>query len=245
MKSSFLQQHLRTLHNWLAYPHKISLNYGILEALKWLALILMTGDHINHVIYEDFLKTPVPILSNMGRSVLPLFAFALAYSLAQPQAIVKKVYQRVSIRLLITSLIACIPYVALRGWSPLNILFTLLLSTVIARLLLIRNNEYSRMWGMILFIVLGVFCEYAWFGIFVFLCSWQYCRKPCRGTFILWVLSLCILYPMNGNFYALAAIPIIYLFSWLKISAPRVRYIFYVYYPIHLSCIWLYLQYIL
>ncbi len=42
------------------------------ELIKWVALILMIGDHINKYLLND----TIPILYNAGRVVMPLF-FAL------------------------------------------------------------------------------------------------------------------------------------------------------------------------
>ncbi len=40
------------------------------ELIKWVALILMIGDHINKYLLND----TIPILYNAGRVVMPLFA---------------------------------------------------------------------------------------------------------------------------------------------------------------------------
>lgn len=58
---------------------KLYLSDGSIELLKWLALILMTGDHIN----KYLLDYSNDILFNMGRLVLPIFVFVLAYNLTR------------------------------------------------------------------------------------------------------------------------------------------------------------------
>lgn len=51
---------------------------GTVEALKWLALALMTGDHVNKYLFNGTL----PFLFEAGRLALPIFVFVLAYNLA-------------------------------------------------------------------------------------------------------------------------------------------------------------------
>ncbi|MFL7985039.1 TraX family protein, partial [Xanthomonas vasicola] len=52
------------------------------EALKWIALVLMTGDHVAKVLFGGY----VPVLSELGRIAFPVFALVMAYNLAQPRA---------------------------------------------------------------------------------------------------------------------------------------------------------------
>nr|WEG85486.1 trbP [Escherichia coli] len=56
---------------------------GTIEALKWLALLAMTGDHVNKYLFNGTL----PYLFEAGRLALPLFVFVLAYNLARPGAL--------------------------------------------------------------------------------------------------------------------------------------------------------------
>jgi len=68
------------------------------ELLKWLAVILMTGDHVAKVIYGGY----VPGLSEAGRVAFPLFALVMAYNLAQPDADVGKSVRRLPLNILLT-----------------------------------------------------------------------------------------------------------------------------------------------
>ena len=40
------------------------------EALKWIALVLMTGDHVARVFFGGY----VPVVSELGRIAFPVFA---------------------------------------------------------------------------------------------------------------------------------------------------------------------------
>jgi hypothetical protein len=42
---------------------------------------------------------------------------------------------------------------------------------------------------------------------------------------------------VNRNFWAMTAIPVIFLAPQIKLNIPRIRYAFYIYYPAHLAVI--------
>lgn len=87
------------------------------ELLKWLAVILMTGDHVAKVIYGGY----VPGLSEAGRVAFPLFALVMAYNLAQPGADVGKSIRRLALWGVIAQPVHAL---AFGYWLPLNILLT-------------------------------------------------------------------------------------------------------------------------
>ena len=90
---------------------RLELSSGALEALKWLALLLMTLDHVN----KHLLHASVPELFAAGRLALPLFGFVLGYNLARPGALVGGVYSRTARRLALFGSIASVPFIALGG----------------------------------------------------------------------------------------------------------------------------------
>ncbi|MGE4125505.1 MAG: TraX family protein [Pusillimonas sp.] len=127
---------------------------GTVEALKWLALVLMTGDHVNKYLFNATL----PVLFEAGRVALPLFVFVLAYNLARPGTLERGVYGRAMSRLTVFGALASVPFVALGGlawgWWPLNVMFTLLVVTASA-----KNTSKPLFSGAFLFITL-VFLPY-------------------------------------------------------------------------------------
>ena len=58
-------------------------------------------------------------------------------------------------------------------------------------------------------------------------------------TLALWVGALASLYIINRNLWALAALPLIFAAGQFKLSVPRGRLGFYVYYPAHLAVLWI------
>ena len=73
---------------------------GTLEALKWLALVLMALDHTNKFLFKEKL----PVLFEMGRLAMPTFAFVLAYNLTRPGAFAAGAHVRTMGRLKLPSI---------------------------------------------------------------------------------------------------------------------------------------------
>jgi TraX protein len=215
----------------------VVLSSGALEALKWLALVLMTLDHVNKYLLQGL----VPEMFAAGRLALPLFGFVLGYNLARPGALASGAYARTVRRLAVFGGIASAPFIALGGlgwgWWPLNIMATLLLATVCAWLIEIGGTARLAAAGA-LFIAGGALVEFWWPGVAACLAAWAYCRRPGWVTLALWVGALACLYVINRNLWALAAMPLIFSARSVKVDMPRVRLGFYVYYPVHLAVIY-------
>jgi len=207
---------------------------GTIEALKWLALALMTLDHVNKYLLHDKLAGAFAL----GRLAMPIFAFVLAYNLARPGALEKGVYPRVVLRLLLVGVIASVPFMALgglaAGWWPLNILFLLALATASIWLIEKRTNA-SQSAAFFLFLVGGAFVEFWWFGLGFCLAAWWYCKTRSRAALLVWVFAAASLYTVNRNLWALVSIPLILAAPLVEIGMPRLRNVFYVYYPAHLA----------
>jgi hypothetical protein len=75
---------------------------GSLAALKWLASVLMTLDHVDAAFFSRSLGWP----TQLGRLVFPIFGFVLAYNLAQPQARASDAIDRTLRRLLAFGVLA-------------------------------------------------------------------------------------------------------------------------------------------
>ena len=213
------------------------LSSGTPEALKWLALLLMTLDHVN----KHPLHASVPDLFVAGRLALPLFGFVLGYNLAQPGALASGGYSRTARRLAVFGIIATIPFIALGGlgwgWWPFNIMATLLVAMLCAWL--IEGGGLARLAAVgVMFIVGGALVEFWWPGLAVCLMTWAYGRWPTWSRLALWIGALASLYVVNRNLWALAALALIFAAGQVKIDVPRSRLGFYVYYPAYLAVLW-------
>lgn len=217
---------------------RLAISNGSLEALKWLALLLMTGDHINKYLFNGTIE----LLYIAGRMAMPIFVFILAYNLARPDAIERGIYKRTMKRLMVFGIIATPPFLALggtikTGW-PLNILFTLLALTTILYLIEVRPMN-TFVFAAITFIFAGSSVEFWWPALLLGVATWCYFKQPGFTPAVISLISLGSLWIINHNLWALGAIPLIMGAALIPIKFPRFRWAFYVYYPAHLFIIFL------
>lgn len=228
-------------------PPRLGVSDGTIEALKWLGVILMTLDHLN----KYLLHGAVPALFALGRIALPLFTFVLAFNLARPGALDRGAYGRAATRLLVFGAIASIPFISLgglgAGWWPLNIMATLLVGTTVVYLL-DRGGFIRITSAFVLFLIGGCLVEFWWPAIATILAAWCYMKRPSWLALLAWLLATLALnlngwafarMPIvNASTWALAAFPIIFASSHVTLAAPRLRYVFYAYFPLHLGVLW-------
>lgn len=194
---------------------------GARESLKWLAVFLMTLDHVAKILYGGY----VPGLSEAGRIAFPIFAIVMAYNLAQPSADIVKSIRR----LLLWGIIAQpVHALAFGYWLPLNILLTFALAATAVYALSCRQWLALAVSAG----VLPLFVDYQWYGVGFVLFSWLafHHRR-------LWLLApafaaICL---FNGNLWALAAIPVVGAAAGIRWIVPRTRWAFYGYYVGHLA----------
>ncbi|EJL9283271.1 conjugal transfer protein TraX [Salmonella enterica] len=208
---------------------------GTVEGLKWLGLLLMTGDHVNKYLFNGTL----PFLFEAGRLAMPIFVFVLAFNLARPGQLERGVYQRTMKRLAAFGALASIPFIALgglyAGWWPLNILFTLLALTATAYLI----ERGNIAWAALVLMGAGAMVEYWWPALLFGLAVWSYARKPTLAAAGVAVIACAALGFINGNMWALAVLPVLLSATCLNLRMPRLRWAFYAYYPLHLGALWL------
>lgn len=214
--------------------------------LKWLALLLMLGDHVN----KYLLAGSQVWMYNLGRISMPLFIFVLGYNLARYGNSQPDVYRSTAFRLFGFGVLAMPAYAALGaifgvlagGWWPLNMMFTLLAAVVVAWLL-DKGGRWPTIGACLVFVWGGALGEYWWPAVAACLYVWAYFRKPGVGYLLGFVVCLAVLQLINGNAWALCAVPLIAAARAWRWPLPRVKWFFYAFYPAHLSAIWLYLRF--
>lgn len=202
------------------------LSGGTLTALKWLAVALMIADHADWLLLDGQLG----IHAGLGRLVFPLFGWIIAYNLARPGAWARRVHLRMLKRLVIVGALASPAYVYLAGWLPLNIMFSLAAFVVLAILLELR--AYGAALGLLL--LSGLLVDYNWLGLGYCLAVWAGYRYGRPAWILAAAAALAGLYTVNGNVFALAALPLLWLASGLRLDLPRHQLAFYAVYPVHL-----------
>ena len=217
---------------------RVVVSDGTIEALKWLALLLMVADHTNKYLLHDASHP----LFNAGRIAMPLFVFVLAYNLARPDAYKRGAHGRTMKRLALFGLLATPPFIALggllAGWWPLNILFALLSLTAIIYCLE-QKTISDYLIACAVFIVGGSSVEFWWPVLAFGIALWWYCKTPQIAPLIIAVVALLLLRIINGNYWAFAALPILIASTAVTIPVPRFQWLFYYFYPLHLALLWL------
>lgn len=217
---------------------------GARELLKWIALVLMTGDHVAKVFYGGY----VPVVSELGRTAFPVFAVVLAYNLAQPGVDALKSFRR----LLLWGILAQPAHgMAFGYWAPFNVLLSFALAS--AAIWSIQQRQWVLL-GMCS-VVAPFLVDYQWFGLALVLSSWWLFRfsiearsatpaaivpgatRPWNGRSLRLVLVAAgfgLLCWYNRNGWALLAIPLLVALAPRDVQVPRMRWAFYGYYLGHL-----------
>mgnify|MGYP003575645171 CR=1 FL=1 len=205
---------------------------GSLEALKWVALVLMVGDHVNKYLLHE----SSTVLYALGRMVMPVFGFVLMFNLARPGALAGGLHRRIMKRLAIFGALATPAFVWLVGWWPLNILCTLFVATLVVYKLE-RGGKGHRLLAVAAFVIGGALVEFWWPALLCCLGAWAFVRQPTAGRFTLWALGTASLTIINGNFAALVALALIWGATQVDIPLRRSRWVFYAFYPAHLTAL--------
>lgn len=214
---------------------RLSLSSGTVELLKWIGLVLMTIDHVNKYLFNE----TNAIAFAAGRLTMPIFGFVLAYNLARPGALAQGLYRRAALRLAAFGLLATPAFLALGGLLagvyPLNIMFTLLIAVAVCY----QVDRGNRVAAAAAFLVGGAAVEFWWPAVGFCMAVWLYARRPSWGSLAFGVASCAALWAVNGNLWALASLPLLAAATRLHVAVPRLRWVFYAYYPAHLAALWL------
>ena len=202
-----------------------------IELIKWIAVILMTADHINKYLYN----WTIPGLFELGRLAMPLFALVLGVNLARLDTESLKFDMPVIKRLAVFCAISTPIFIILGGVSklglPLNILATLLVGTI--TFVLMQRRQYAAALAVFLFGGWGV--EFWWFGVAVVVAAAWFFVLPNLPRLMLLLIAISSLEIINQNYYALLAVPVFFIAAKIPLSLPRWKWFFYIYYPLHLS----------
>lgn len=203
----------------------IEFSDGNIEALKWIAFVLMIGDHVNTFVLGGSEKW----LSAAGRIVLPLFVIAIGLALSYSWCPAESMRLAAS-RMLLVGAMATPLYSGLRGeLLPLNIMFSLALVLLVLSFYLDRRYILA-----ILCVPLTAYVDYLNLPLILLIGAWMLIAHRTLANFLIFIVAIALLWLANTNFYALLAIPVVWLVLRLNLQMPRVRYIFYWLYPLHL-----------
>ncbi len=214
-------------------------------ALKWLALILMTVDHFGLIFFGFFPFSVYRILRCIGRVSFPLFAYLTAEGFRYTKN--RKAY---ALRMVVFGVLIQVGYFLFARSLDLNIFFTLALSLLFIYLFEASKADKRKIPLFLLALLLAVFpcymfssfygfaVSYGLFGALLPLFAYVGRGKWERLAFftlgnILLCLSLTAAPLGEWQWFCLLALPILMLYNG-QAGKYRMKYFFYLYYPLHL-----------
>ena len=217
------------------------------DILKIIAILTMTIDHIGYILTPSFEIT----LRLIGRLSFPIFVFLLVFNLSQ-QNIFKKYLTRLFIFAILTSLIIGPFKYTLKDMLPLNIFWTLLLSTTtiygIDKINKDFKNSKTRLFIMgymfLICTMLSFLTDYEFYG-FLYILNLYGWFKTQNKLFA--VASLLFSFLINLHISIPASIiscltTVLFLFPIRKSKNAkrflRPWWLFYAYYPFHLAILY-------
>lgn len=211
----------------ITHDKHIQFDPAALLGLKLAAFYWMVLDHMDWLLFDG-----QGAHASVGRLVFPIFGVVIAYNMARVDL---QTLSRMFGRLAAIAGITTPVYAYLTGYVlPLNIMFTLA-AAVGVYLLAMQEREYL---AILAGFAAGVVCDYAWFGVFGvagMALAMRARSQPWLGwcAFVLFAASLTAI---NGNLWALAAVPMVWAMSAIRPgAAPRMKWLFWVGYPAHLG----------
>lgn len=200
--------------------------------LKILAIIFMTIDHVGFILFPK-----INILRVIGRISFPIFAFQTGISFEKT-----KNKEKYILRMLIFTIFSQIPFnIAIQAGAPgyphfLNIGATLTCGILALYCLEKFENKILKYTSTLLVILLGVFIpmDYGWIGILTIIVL-HYFKKDklfASVSFATLVSINCIVKNSSFNLPEIIALIPILLYNGKK--GPNVKYLFYIFYPLHL-----------
>jgi hypothetical protein len=205
------------------------------ELLKVIAIVTMALDHIYVILYPDLL-----LLHIIGRLAFPLFAYLIVLGIESTEK-----PRRYMITLLAFALISQIPYFLafeIQPFERLNILFTLFLSAVT----LYFYNKKSPLAFIPLLLSIIFPMEGTYYVVLMVVGMKLLKETPKLGIIALIAVNLQFLIIPDVQILSLFAVPLVFLHvkGWLKkeilipessLSYSLRKYLFYLFYPLHLA----------
>ncbi|MFW6382292.1 MAG: TraX family protein [Bacillota bacterium] len=200
--------------------------------LKMVAITTMLIDHIGVIIFPDLI-----ILRIIGRLAFPLFAFLITEGYHHTSN-----FNKYLARLALLALISQYPFWLAFGFdSGLNIFFTLVLGLLAIAL----SDKFGNIIPAILLAVLAdiIGADYRFFGVFLiylihhFRYNYKYLLISVTGLYGFFYLFIGLMVPGNSIFYYIqffALISFILIKFYSGEQGPKLKYFFYLFYPVHL-----------
>lgn len=211
------------------------------EILKWIALITMTIDHTGAVLFPGY-----ELLRVIGRLSFPIFGYLIVLGVESTRNV-----RNYFLRLFLFALISQVPFYLALGYPPfesLNIFFTLSFG--------ILSLTNPLMMAVSFFASALLNFDYNVYGIALIIMMRILKNNTKHGVISLIVLNSIFIFIYPIQILSLLALPIIILYKNGSLNIERAanesrlkkslrKYLFYSYYPIHLTVLYIIKSYII
>jgi TraX protein len=120
-----------------------------------------------------------------------------------------------------------------------------MLTLAVVVMYLLEVGGVGRITGALLvFLIGGAVVEFWWPALALCVACWAYCKRSSGWRLAAMIAAAGSLWLVNRNLWALAAVPLMLLAPALDVPIPRLRYLFYAYYPGHLLALWVARRYL-
>lgn len=200
------------------------------SALKMVALVSMTLDHIAYYLMDSGIAYDA--MRTVGRMAFPIFAFLLVEGYVHTRSV-----RKYALKLFVFALVSDIPWWLLNHDNTHNVFFTLLLGLVAMEGMKKIDNK-PLLWCVLMTAVCGVatwlHVDYEYSGILL-ICAFYIFRANDLTKSLLATLFM-YQYGVIGLWLGLA---VLHCYNGERgfIKGQYVKYLFYIYYPLHLSMI--------
>lgn len=201
------------------------------SALKIIALVSMTVDHIAYYLMVHG-TLQYDLMRTVGRMAFPIFAFLLVEGYVHTRSV-----RKYALKLFVFALVSDIPWWLLNHDNTHNVFFTLLLGLVAMEGMKKIDNK-PLLWCVLMTVVCGVatwlHVDYEYSGILL-ICAFYIFRANDLTKSLLATLFM-YQYGVIGLWLGLA---VLHCYNGERgfIKGQYVKYLFYIYYPLHLSMI--------
>lgn len=225
------------------------INQSRLEAIQWLALVLMIFDHVGAFVFPNHEWMRI-----VGRFSFPLFALVFSCRVAKSlRRDENKDFSPMLLKLFISGFLAHLAFLVITmswGLQEVNIMFSFVTTLMILSMCLEGNNASGIPWGYrimaascVLFFSSNKIDYNAW-GILLMLSLFSYFRWKDSLSLVFSFLMLVVLSAQNDQPYAYLAAPVAFFLlkiptGWMEAKKPYPN-IFYWLYPSHLFLIIVY-----
>lgn len=208
-------------------------------SLKMLAIICMLIDHVGFIFFPN-----LSILRVIGRLAFPLFAFQIGVGFQNTKNKEKYIF-----RMIVFTLISQYPFWLMLTTKIPNSSFTLNVGATLTLGLLCLyaiekiENKFFKVLVPLLILTISFFIpiDYSWYGVLTIIIFYIFRNSKVLSFSSYFILLVSYMAYKNSLFNLPAILSLIPIFLYNGQKGKNTKYLFYVFYPLHLLIlVWIY-----